>query len=120
MNVGTEPLSTSFTNKTYDNVIDVLKLIEIVLNDAGYGDLVKATIPPCTNVVKHRSMKPSEAYFLDDKKDKMVYYLKFLKENNALAAVDIDPIRYCNENYLDPNFHSLLASPNSMCSMTTA
>ncbi|CAI9783410.1 unnamed protein product [Fraxinus pennsylvanica] len=104
VNVGAEPLSTSFTNKTYDNVIDALKLIQTALNDAGYGDLVKATIPHYTDVVTHRSMKPSAAYFRDDIENKMVDYLKFLKENNAPAAVDIYPIHYCNENDLDPDF----------------
>ncbi|KAL2550138.1 Glucan endo-1 [Forsythia ovata] len=49
-------------------------------------------------------MKPSDADFRDDIKAKMVEYLKFLRENNAHAALNLYPIHYCHENDLDPDF----------------
>ncbi|KAL2503314.1 O-Glycosyl hydrolase family 17 protein [Forsythia ovata] len=104
VNVGSEPFSTAFINKTYDNAVDVLKLIQGALNNAGYGDLVKATIPHYSDVLKQGIMKPSDADFKDEIKAKMVEYLKFVRENNAPAAINIYPIHYCHENDLDPDF----------------
>ncbi|CAI9758282.1 unnamed protein product [Fraxinus pennsylvanica] len=69
VNIGAEPFSPSFWSKTYLGAVDVLKMIQDALNEAGYGDKTKATTPHLTDILKPNHTKPSEAEFHEDIKD---------------------------------------------------
>ncbi|KAK6124730.1 hypothetical protein DH2020_041525 [Rehmannia glutinosa] len=90
--------------KLIDAGINTLTLVQTALNEAGYGDHIKATLPHTFAIVKDNITRPSEAEFKDKLKDAMNTTLRFLQQNNAPFVVEIFPISYVTENKLDPSF----------------
>ncbi|KAL2556162.1 Glucan endo-1 [Forsythia ovata] len=104
VHIGTEPLSPTFWNVTYDNAVDVLRFVQIALNEAGYGNKIKATLTHFTDILKPNHSKPSQAEFRDDIKKKMIEQLEILKENNSPAVIDMIPVHFVNVNNVDLEF----------------
>ncbi|XP_022843010.1 glucan endo-1,3-beta-glucosidase 8-like [Olea europaea var. sylvestris] len=104
VNVGAEPFSPSFWNQTNFGAVDALRFIQDALNEIGYGDKTKATIPHLTDVLKPNHTKPSDAEFRDDIKEKMIESLQILQENNSPFVMDVFPIYFVRQNNMDVEF----------------
>ncbi|KAL2540211.1 O-Glycosyl hydrolase family 17 protein [Abeliophyllum distichum] len=101
---GPNPFHPTFWNTTYDNAVDVLRFVQIALNEAGCGNKIKATLTHFTDILKPNHSKPSQAEFRDDIKKKMIEYLEILKENNSPAVIDMIPVHFVNVNNVDLEF----------------
>lgn len=75
-----------------------LKNIQKALNDAGYADKIKATIPLNADVYESRSNIPSEGNFRKDIHDLMVQIVRFLHDNKAPFMVNIYPFLSLYQN----------------------
>ncbi|KAL3838364.1 hypothetical protein ACJIZ3_022955 [Penstemon smallii] len=105
VNIGFGVFSLAFMNETYYNAVDVLKLVQNALNDAGHGHRIKATIPHFTDVLDPTTLSmPSKAMFRPDIKDRMEESIIFLRENNAPLMINIYPIHYVQINGLHTEF----------------
>ncbi|KAL2498698.1 O-Glycosyl hydrolase family 17 protein [Abeliophyllum distichum] len=104
VSVGADPYSKSYNNLTYFHASDVLKVVQTGLNEAGYGQKIKATIPHFFDVLNTNISKPSEADFRPDIKNMMVDIIRFTKENNAPFVMDLFPIYYVHLRHWDPEF----------------
>ncbi|CAI9753112.1 unnamed protein product [Fraxinus pennsylvanica] len=102
--VGTDPYSKAYNNLTFYYASDVLKIVQNSLNDAGYGEKVKAIIPHFFDVLNTNVSKPSEADFRPDIKDIMMDLVRFQRENNAPFFMDVFPIYYVHLKGWDPEF----------------
>uniref|UniRef100_A0A7N0UYR7 Glucan endo-1,3-beta-D-glucosidase n=1 Tax=Kalanchoe fedtschenkoi TaxID=63787 RepID=A0A7N0UYR7_KALFE len=88
--VGNEPFLTSYNNSFLNNTLPALQNIQNALNEAGYGDTIKATVPlnadvyfsPADNPV------PSAGRFRTDINDLMTRMVQFLNQNNAPFTVN--------------------------------
>ncbi|KAL0395567.1 UNVERIFIED_CONTAM: Glucan endo-1,3-beta-glucosidase 5 [Sesamum calycinum] len=101
--VGSQPFSTFYRTETYDTAVDTLKIIQKALQLNGYENVV-ATTPHFTDVLKPGMMKPSEADFRSDLKEKMVEFVKVLNASKAPFVMDIFPIHFVAENKWDMEF----------------
>ncbi|KAL2246537.1 UNVERIFIED_CONTAM: Glucan endo-1,3-beta-glucosidase 5 [Sesamum indicum] len=101
--VGSQPFSAFYRTETYDNAVDTLKIIQQALRLNGY-DTVVATTPHFTDVLKPGIMKPSEADFRPDLKEKMVEFVSVLNASNAPFVMDVFPIHFVAENKWDIEF----------------
>ncbi|KAL9224484.1 hypothetical protein vseg_000512 [Gypsophila vaccaria] len=101
--VGNEPLLQAY-NGTYVNlIIPALRNIQAALNNAGYGNQIKATIPfnadvyysPASNPV------PSAGDFRPEVRDITLEILQVLHENNSPFTVNIYPFLslYGNDHF---------------------
>ncbi|CAO2822051.1 unnamed protein product [Amaranthus hypochondriacus] len=91
--VGNEPFLKSY-NGTFENAtLPALKNIQNALNEAGLGDIVKATVPLNADVYESPSGTPvpSAGRFRPDVADLMTQMVQFLSQNNAPFTVNIYP-----------------------------
>ncbi|XP_073147935.1 glucan endo-1,3-beta-glucosidase 8-like isoform X2 [Henckelia pumila] len=106
--LGNQPYSKSFfKNKTYQHTVEKLDLLQNALEARGYGNEIKATTPhynDLLNMYRNKSVKPSEAEFLPEFRDRMTEYLRVLRKNNAPAMLNVIPMQYILENNLDVSF----------------
>ncbi|KAL0391534.1 UNVERIFIED_CONTAM: Glucan endo-1,3-beta-glucosidase 5 [Sesamum latifolium] len=103
LHVGSQPFSTFYRTETYDNAVDTLKIIQQALRINGYENVV-ATTPHFTDVLMPGIMKPSEADFRPNLKEKMVEFVRVLNDSNAPFVMDIFPIHFVAENKWDIEF----------------
>ncbi|KAI3472238.1 hypothetical protein Pfo_029726 [Paulownia fortunei] len=103
--LGNYVFDKGLTDKTFlDSAIKTLEFMQNALNDAGYGDQIKATLPNAYTIIKDNITRPSEAEFRDEIKEEMNRTIRFLQENNAPFVLEMFPIQYVSENNLDPSF----------------
>ncbi|XP_077245397.1 glucan endo-1,3-beta-glucosidase 8-like [Tasmannia lanceolata] len=101
--VGNEPFLSSYNNSFLNTTFPALQNIQNALNEAGHGNIIKATVPlnadvygsPSTNAV------PSAGRFRSDLSSLMVEIVQFLNKNNAPFTVNIYPFLSL---YGDDNF----------------
>lgn len=101
--VGNEPFLTSYNNSFVNTTFPALQNIQNALNEAGFGDSIKATVPlnadvygsPETNPV------PSAGRFRPDILSQMTQIVEFLNHNKAPFSVNIYPFLslYANEHF---------------------
>ncbi|CAK9140484.1 unnamed protein product [Ilex paraguariensis] len=92
--VGNEPFSLDEKDDTYrKDVLPAFQLIQGALDEAGFGDKIKVTVPHFLDVLKLGSTKPSEAgHFRDEVKDAMIQMLEHLNASGAPFMATINPI----------------------------
>uniref|UniRef100_A0A0D9W014 glucan endo-1,3-beta-D-glucosidase n=1 Tax=Leersia perrieri TaxID=77586 RepID=A0A0D9W014_9ORYZ len=91
--VGNEPFLASY-NGTFDKVtLPALMNIQNALNEAGLGDVIKATVPLNADVYNSPadSPVPSSGRFRADIADLMTQMVQFLANNSAPFTVNIYP-----------------------------
>ncbi|GER42966.1 glucan endo-1 3-beta-glucosidas [Striga asiatica] len=104
--VGSEPFSTYTRKNTYELAPIALRLIQDSIIANGYDNLI-ATIPHFTDVLTPNLMKPSEADFREDLKERMVEIIHLLNRTNAPFVCNIFPIYYVmnhTDDGWDPEF----------------
>lgn len=116
MAVGNEPFLTSYNNSFLNTTFPALRNIQNALNEAGFGDSIKATVPlnadvygsPVSNPV------PSAGRFRTDISDQMTQIVQFLNQNKAPFTINIYPFLslYANEHFpVDYAFFDGVTSP---------
>ncbi|XP_021725142.1 glucan endo-1,3-beta-glucosidase 8-like [Chenopodium quinoa] len=91
--VGNEPFLKSY-NGTFENAtLPALKNIQNALNEAGVGNIVKATVPLNADVYEspQGTPVPSAGRFRPDVADLMTQMVQFMSQNNAPFSVNIYP-----------------------------
>ncbi|KAK6124731.1 hypothetical protein DH2020_041526 [Rehmannia glutinosa] len=82
--LGDQAFARGLTDKTFLNsALNALEFIQTALNEAGYGDLVKATLPHPFTILKDNITKPSEAEFKDVIKEEILRLIRFIQANDA-------------------------------------
>ncbi|KAI3743307.1 hypothetical protein L1987_61014 [Smallanthus sonchifolius] len=101
--VGNEPFLTSYNGSFSETTFPALKNIQNAINEAGFGDKIKATVPSNADVYGSPTdnQVPSAGTFRSDIHDKMVQMVQFLAQNNAPFTVNIYPFLslYGNDNF---------------------
>lgn len=99
--VGNEPFLTGFNGTYVKTTFPALKNIQKALDEAGYGDKIKATIPLNADVYESRSNNPSDGNFRKDMRDLMLQIVRFLHDNKSPFLVNIYPFLslYDNSNF---------------------
>jgi hypothetical protein len=114
--VGNEPFLSSF-NGTFLNVtLPALQNIQRALNDAGFGDTIKATVPLNADVYNSPTdnQVPSAGRFRSDIAGLMTEIVQFLDQSGAPFTVNIYPFLslYDNDDFpLDYAFFDGTSSP---------
>jgi hypothetical protein len=114
--VGNEPFLSSF-NGTFLNVtLPALQNIQRALNDAGFGDTIKATVPLNADVYNSPkdNLVPSAGRFRPDIAGLMTEIVQFLNQSGAPFTVNIYPFLslYDNDDFpLDYAFFDGTSSP---------
>nr|ACG28332.1 glucan endo-1,3-beta-glucosidase 5 precursor [Zea mays] len=114
--VGNEPFLSSF-NGTFLNVtLPALQNIQRALNDAGFGDTIKATVPLNADVYNSPkdNLVPSAGRFRPDIAGLMTEIVQFLNQSGAPFTVNIYPFLslYDNDDFpLDYAFFDGTGSP---------
>jgi hypothetical protein len=114
--VGNEPFLSSF-NGTFLNVtLPALQNIQRALNDAGFGDTLKATVPLNADVYNSPTdnQVPSAGRFRSDIAGLMTEIVQFLDQSGAPFTVNIYPFLslYDNDDFpLDYAFFDGTSSP---------
>ncbi|KAG8373287.1 hypothetical protein BUALT_Bualt11G0008200 [Buddleja alternifolia] len=103
LHVGIEPFSLLFRNRTFDNAVDVFRLVQQVLVQK-YGDKIKASTPHFTDVLIPNITKPSDAEFRPDLTEKMNIFVRLLRSHNSPFVMNIFPIHYVAQNNWDIEF----------------
>ncbi|KAI3471639.1 hypothetical protein Pfo_028289, partial [Paulownia fortunei] len=85
------------------SALNAMELLQNAINEAGYGDLIKATLPHPEVILKNKT-RPSEAEFRDEIKEEIVRFVRFLQETNAPFVIELFPIEYVTQHNLDPSF----------------
>ncbi|KAL8493889.1 hypothetical protein ACS0TY_024887 [Phlomoides rotata] len=96
-----------FFNKVFmNNGTKEVQFLQKALNDEGFGDQIKVTIPHSKGVLKmnYTSMRPSEAEFLDEIKPEMTTFLRILQQNKAPFVVAINTFGDIQDTGVDFNF----------------
>ncbi|KAF5480725.1 hypothetical protein F2P56_001449 [Juglans regia] len=96
--VGNEPFLTSYNGSYMKTTFPALQHIQKALDEAGFGDKIKATIPLNADVYESLSNIPSEGNFRKDIHDLMVQIVRFLHENKAPFMVNIYPFLSLYQN----------------------
>ncbi|XP_077247965.1 glucan endo-1,3-beta-glucosidase 8-like [Tasmannia lanceolata] len=114
--VGNEPFLSSYNNSFLNTTFPALQNIQNALNDAGYGDTIKATVPLNADVYESPSNNnvPSGGRFRSDISDHMAEIVQFLNKNNAPFTVNIYPFLslYGDDNFpLDFAFFDGVSNP---------
>lgn len=104
--VGNEPFLSAYNGSNLKTTFPALQNIQRALNEHGYGDKIKASIPQNADVYESANDTPSEGQFRSDIKDLMHQIVKFLHDNNAPFIVNIYPFLSLYQN---PNFPFELA-----------
>lgn len=103
--LGNHPFYHGLKNKPFLNsALTTLQVMQNALSDAGYGELVKATIPQPYLILKDNITKPSEAEFRDEIQEEMLRFLHFIQKNKAPFVIEFFPINYIMQNNLDLSF----------------
>ncbi|CAM8897717.1 unnamed protein product [Rhodiola kirilowii] len=101
--VANEPFLTSYNGSFLNNTLPALKNIQNALNEAGYGDTIKATVPLNADVYESPpdNPVPSAGRFRTDVNDLMTKMVQFLNQNNAPFTVNIYPFLslYGNDDF---------------------
>ncbi|KAG8090033.1 hypothetical protein GUJ93_ZPchr0011g26971 [Zizania palustris] len=101
--VGNEPFLKAY-NGMFDHVtVPALKNIQRALNEAGYGSVIKATVPVNADVYDSPASNPvpSAGKFRDDIVGVMTDMVRFLNRSGAPLTVNIYPFLslYGNDNF---------------------
>jgi hypothetical protein len=113
--VGNNALGAArFRGDSFQNVIDVLNLVQTALNNYGFGDKIKAILSySYTGILQVRTdtpTRPSDATFAPDLKDIMPQLLKFNKDHDSPFMFDLFPIGFVSSpealfrTFLDSDF----------------
>ncbi|KAK1367370.1 Glucan endo-1,3-beta-D-glucosidase [Heracleum sosnowskyi] len=101
--VGNEPFLKSYNNSFLNTTFPALQNIQNAINEAGYGDTIKATVPLNADVYgsPEDNSVPSAGRFRQDILDQMTQIVKFLSDNKAPFTVNIYPFLslYGNDNF---------------------
>lgn len=91
--VGNEPFLTSYNNSFLNTTFPALRNIQNALNEAGFGDSIKATVPLNADVYGSPASNPapSAGRFRTDIYDRMTQIVQFLNQNKAPFTVNIYP-----------------------------
>ncbi|CAI9086816.1 OLC1v1020732C1 [Oldenlandia corymbosa var. corymbosa] len=91
--VGNEPFLASYNNSFINTTFPALRNIQNALNDAGWGDSIKATVPLNADVYfsPESNPVPSAGRFREDISGQMTQIVQFLNQNNAPFTVNIYP-----------------------------
>ncbi|XP_073153417.1 glucan endo-1,3-beta-glucosidase 5-like [Henckelia pumila] len=102
--IGSNPFSPLYSNKMYYNVVEALINFQKGFNQNNMS-YIKATTPHYTDILTLSStLKPSEADFRADVKDKMVQYVQFLRDEGSPFMLSMSPIHFVQNNSLDLEF----------------
>ncbi|KAI3930735.1 hypothetical protein MKX01_037181 [Papaver californicum] len=104
--VGNEPFLSAYNGSNLKTTFPALQNIQKALNEHGFGDKIKASIPQNADVYESSNDTPSEGQFRSDIKDLMHQIVKFLHDNDAPFIVNIYPFLSLYQN---PNFPFELA-----------
>ncbi|KAL3527884.1 hypothetical protein ACH5RR_012540 [Cinchona calisaya] len=96
--VGNEPFLKNYNGSFAQTIFPALKNVQKALNEAGFGDKIKATIPQNADVYDSSSAGPSQGNFRADIRDLMIQIVNFLKDNNAPFLVNIYPFLSLYQN----------------------
>jgi hypothetical protein len=96
--VGNEPFLKSYNGSHLKTTFPALKNIQKAIDEAGFGDKIKATIPLNADVYDSPSNKPSDGNFRKDIQDLMVQIVKFLQEKKSPFLVNIYPFLSLYQN----------------------
>lgn len=101
--VGNEPFLKSYNNSFLNTTFPALQNIQNALNEAGVGDVVKATVPLNADVYESPpdNPVPSAGRFRADINGLMTQIVQFLNKNNAPFTVNIYPFLslYGNDDF---------------------
>lgn len=101
--VGNEPFLTTYNGSFLNTTFPALQNIQNALNDAGLGNIIKATVPLNADVYNSpvTAAFPSAGRFRTDIADLMTEIVQFLHANNAPFTVNIYPFLslYGNDNF---------------------
>ncbi|KAG0467764.1 hypothetical protein HPP92_017092 [Vanilla planifolia] len=91
--VGNEPFLSSYNGSFINTTLPALQNIQKAINDAGFGDRIKATVPLNADVYNSPSSNqvPSAGRFRADISDIMTQMVNFFQQNNAPFTVNIYP-----------------------------
>ncbi|XP_047341161.1 glucan endo-1,3-beta-glucosidase 8-like [Impatiens glandulifera] len=114
--VGNEPFLKSYNNSFLNITFPALQNIQNALNEAGYGDQIKATVPLNADVYESPAGNavPSAGRFRPDISGLMTQIVQFLSQNGAPFTVNIYPFLslYGNDNFpVDYAFFDGTATP---------
>ncbi|KAF9603990.1 hypothetical protein IFM89_039344 [Coptis chinensis] len=99
--VGNEPFLTSYNGSFIPTTFPALKNIQKALEDAGYGDKIKATVPLNADVYDSQANKPSTGDWRKDIRSLMIDIVKHLNAKKAPFVVNIYPFLslYLNKDF---------------------
>ncbi|XP_022974227.1 glucan endo-1,3-beta-glucosidase 8-like [Cucurbita maxima] len=101
--VGNEPFLSSYNGSFLNVTFPALQNVQNALNEAGYGDTIKATVPLNADVYNSpvNTPYPSAGRFRSDINGLMTQIVQFLSKNNAPFTVNIYPFLslYGNDNF---------------------
>ncbi|KAJ9559003.1 hypothetical protein OSB04_013617 [Centaurea solstitialis] len=101
--VGNEPFLKAYNGSFMKTTFPALQNIQNALNEAGVGDVIKATVPSNADVYGSPTDNPvpSAGTFRADINDQMTELVNFLARNNAPFTVNIYPFLslYGNDNF---------------------
>ena len=114
--VGNEPFLKSYNNSFLNVTLPALQNIQNALNEAGLGDMVKATVPLNADVYEspQNNPVPSAGTFRPDIGELMTQIVQFLHNNGAPFTVNIYPFLslYGNDDFpFDYAFFDGVANP---------
>ncbi|KAL8459760.1 hypothetical protein ACS0TY_030864 [Phlomoides rotata] len=114
--VGNEPFLTSYNNSFLNTTFPALRNIQNAINEAGFGDSIKATVPLNADVYGSPASNPvpSAGRFRTDISDQMTQIVQFLNQNKAPFTINIYPFLslYANEHFpVDYAFFDGVTSP---------
>ncbi|KAG8367998.1 hypothetical protein BUALT_Bualt16G0130900 [Buddleja alternifolia] len=114
--VGNEPFLTSYNNSFLNTTFPALQNIQNALNEAGFGDSIKATVPLNADVYgsPEDNPVPSAGRFRTDISGQMNQIVQFLNQNKAPFTINIYPFLslYANENFpVDYAFFDGVSNP---------
>lgn len=114
--VGNEPFLTSYNNSFLNTTFPALQNIQNALNEAGVGDIIKATVPMNADVYASPETNPvpSAGRFRPDIMTQMTQIVEFLGKNKAPFTINIYPFLslYANEHFpVDYAFFDGVTSP---------
>lgn len=101
--VGNEPFLTAYNGSFLNTTFPALQNIQNALNEAGVGDVIKATVPLNADVYDSPENKrvPSAGRFRANINDLMTQIVNFMDKNNAPFTVNIYPFLslYGNDDF---------------------
>ena len=99
--VANEPFLTAYNGSNINTTFPALKNIQKAINEAGFGNKIKATIPQNADVYESGKEGPSGGNFRPDIRQLMIDIVQFLRDNDAPFVVNIYPFLSLS---LNPDF----------------